>query len=705
MNNEKKFDMTALAVFFPAVIALAIIPVLMQATFVVTDLEKTFQLFGGTEDNGLYYLIDIFSQCKAFAVVLFAVIMLAVALVCCMFLFKRAEKRSLAIVGASVVYVVMALISACLSDYKEIAFYGVHDRAEGFFTTACYFVIFLFTMYAFKKAQNFTPVLIAMFFCVGVNAVLGIFQITGNNLLSQEWFSNLIIDRHYKDAIEMSGLVSNSVYGALYHYNYVGSFMGMAIPLFTTMALFEKKLSIRIPCIIFDLLALFMLGASTARSGVVALAAALVVGIIVFARVIAKHWKVSVSVVAAAAVLAVGANVALDGAIFRRIPSLFSDITELITPAEGDADLFSTLPVREIKQQKDGSVVFVTQTDEMRIAFDEERLDFVITDSEGIEVDYTASNTGIYTFPDERFSGIVLEFFASEDTNDEYNDFFFLRFYDAESSPLIFYLNGKGIIKQVDNNTGDAIATVNAEAIGFKGKEKIGSSRGYIWSRTIPLLKNCFAVGYGADTFVYEFPQTDYLAKYYAYGSFDMTVDKVHNLYLQTMISNGLIALIAMLFIFVWYLVDCFRLYALKKEYRTEQIYGAAVMLAVVGYLAAGMFNDSVVSVAPVFWILLGVGFALNTINRRMDRGEDVDAEPEVDLTRKLSKQEQKMVQDAELAGAVLAARMRTQQENNAPKTPDNVTKADVQNLLDRVNGITAKSAESKEDDKSDAEE
>ena len=68
--------------------------------------------------------------------------------------------------------------------------------------------------------------------------------------------------------------------------------------------------------------------------------------------------------------------------------------------------------------------------------------------------------------------------------------------------------------------------------------------------------------------------------------------------------------------------MDCFRLYALKKNYRAEQIYGIAIMLGVVGYLAAGIFNDSVVSVAPVFWILLGTGVALNTINRRTDKAE-----------------------------------------------------------------------------------
>ena len=121
----------------------------------------------------------------------------------------------------------------------------------------------------------------------------------------------------------------------------------------------------------------------------------------------------------------------------------------------------------------------------------------------------------------------------------------------------------------------------NAAHIGFEGKEKIGSSRGYIWSRTFPLLENCLITGYGPDTFTYIFPQNDVLAKYYSYEQFGqgfyVTVDKPHNMYIQIFYSSGLIALLAFLGIVVFYLVDCFRLYALRREYRTEQAMGISV--------------------------------------------------------------------------------------------------------------------------------
>lgn len=704
MTNDKKFDYTVLAIFFPAVAALALIPILMRATFVITDFVETYRLFSGTDgENGLYYFVDVFSQCKAFAVVVFAIIMLAVMLFSCVYLFRRVEKRSLVYVGASVVFVAMALASALMSDYRQIAFYGVYDRAEGFFTTACYFVIFLFTMFAFRREQNFRPLMIGLFICVGVNAVLGAFEYSGHALEGYDWFSKFIVDRRYADQIEPSGAaaVKGSLFGALYHYNYVGSFTGMVVPLLTSLALFEKQLKWRILYIVFDLAALFMLFGSAARSGLVAVAAALVMGIIVFARVIAKHWKAAAAVVAAGAVAVVGLNFVSGGELLRRVPSIVSDMMSLFLPADdADADLFSKLPVREIVHNDDGSLSLVTNSDTLNLSYDSANGEYVFTDSLGEPVEMVYTDDAV-TSDDPRFGGISM-FFGEFNEGSGINDLFFIWFTENNDSFLTFRLFGEKTIHQIDPKIGDRITAQNADFIGFEGKEHLGSSRGYIWSRTLPLLGKCMITGYGADTFAYVFPQTDFLAKYYSYTEgFNITVDKPHNLYLQIFFSNGLIALLAFLFICVWYLVDCLRLYAFKREYRPAQIYGAAVMLAVTGYLAAGMFNDSVVSVAPVFWILLGAGCALNMINRRADRGENPDDEEEA--PRKKTKHEMQIEAQAEqMAQQVVAKLHESDRPAPAAEKQRSVSREEMQALMERVKKISenAKNGEDSDKDK-----
>lgn len=804
MNNKQKTDLMALAMLLPSVIALALIPVILHITAVFTDLKETYMYHGGMAVDGStgteYQLIDLYSQGKGVAIAVLALIMIGMALVCCLSLFRRIEKRSLIYVGCSVAYVVMTLASALNSRYLNIALYGEYDRAEGFFTIACYFVMFLFTMYAFRTSGNFKFIAAALFICVGVNTVIGIFQITGNNLVNQEWFRNLIVDNSLRGLAMDVQVNSTQIYGALYNSNYVGSFAGLIIPLFSVMAIYSEKRLWKILYIVFDLFALFMLMGSSARSGVVALAAALVVGIIVFARQIGKHWKRCTIIAASAVVVIVGANFAAGNKLFARIPSLINDAVGMFLPSdEEESDLYSKLPLREILPQPDGSMNFVGQTDTINMAYSPEAKDFIYTLSSGepaytttkilfdaeeyssvyVHADYNAGTVGIkagdisaklkigedgalsfdesleqvlysekdsYSFDigvygigefDLNGSTLYIEYdeqynrlfftdekekeimqneilcFSDEEFKDLHfwmlgtdgssatRDLFAMFFYNDSSNSLFFDLINEKKLEVINYRTGDAQNPVNAESIGFEGKERLGSSRGYIWSRTLPLLKNCLFTGYGPDTYTYNFPQNDFLAKYYSYQNpgegFYITVDKPHNLYIQIMYGSGLIALIAFLAIMLIYLIDCFRLYALKKEYRPEQIMGAAVMLGIVGYLAAGFFNDSVVHVAPIFWILLGTGAALNTINRRADRNIAVD-EDYVPIEEKPAPAPEEAEKEAQNANAaqILAALIREKQSEENRKAPAQkresrqYSKEDISNLLESVRAMRA---------------
>lgn len=806
-KTEGKTDLLALVMFLPSVIALALIPIIINIQTVVTDLQQTYMYNGGTVVSGdsgtTYQLIDFYSQGKALAAVVLAMIMIGMALVCCLSLFRRVEKRSFVYVGCSVVYVVMTLASAANSLYSQIAFNGEYDRAEGFYTIACYFVMFLFTMYAFRTSGNFKFVATALFICVGFNAVLSAFQFFNNNLLQYDWFVNLVCSNDLRWTGVSVDIRNGMAYGALYNSNYMGSFTGLIIPLFTVMAMYSKKAVYRVLFIVFDLLSVFMLLGSSARSGIVAIAAALVVGIIVFARVIAKHWKPCVIAAASIAVVLVGANFALGNRLFSRIPSIVNDAVGMFLPADSeDADLFDKIPLREIDVQNDGTVKLTGQEATAVIGYDSDAkvytftdengnalpmkstirleqnpeldglvagfdyanmiatvkvngaqawfnvddsgslvlnsdIDYVLDDPDGngsigtdstygtVTVDLNGSTVYIeydtdynrlffteytddivdlfYTermyFKNDIMNDVSLLLTADENGSIYDRDLVCLNFYRDFTNSLYFKYTGTAI-KMVHPNTMTAFAPVNAEHIGFEGKEELGSSRGYIWSRTLPLLGNCLFTGYGPDTFTYNFPQNDVLAKYYSYEQFDqgfyVTVDKPHNLYLQIFYSSGLIALLAFLGIVVFYLVDCFRLYALRREYRTEQAMGISVMLGIVGYLAAGMFNDSVVSVAPVFWILLGVGAALNTINRRADRRVAVDEDyiPEAPVVEKPVDPELK--KQAADAAQILAAAVRTDVENEKAEkekrrqermahTP---SKEDISSLLESVRAI-----------------
>ena len=130
---------------------------------------------------------------------------------------------------------------------------------------------------------------------------------------------------------------------------------------------------------------------------------------------------------------------------------------------------------------------------------------------------------------------------------------------------------------------------------------KVGSNRMYIYKTTVPLLFKKPLLGSGPDTFQLAYPQE----KYREFKDRMLILDKAHSEYLQIGVTLGLPALIA----YLWFLFGL-----LKKNLQTinsNQKYQIAVFLAVVSYLVQATFNISVIAVAPVFWILLGLNFVV----------------------------------------------------------------------------------------------
>ena len=140
------------------------------------------------------------------------------------------------------------------------------------------------------------------------------------------------------------------------------------------------------------------------------------------------------------------------------------------------------------------------------------------------------------------------------------------------------------------------------------------------------MIKDTLILGNGPDTFTVYFPQNDLVGKLKNFGKTTIIVDKPHNYYLQLAVDTGVLSLIAMLTLFGMYIISSLRLYIKNdsKDFTTQV--GIMIFAAVCGYLIAAFFNDSVVSVAPVFWVLLGTGLSINhTLKAQMRAGRDVE--------------------------------------------------------------------------------
>jgi len=127
----------------------------------------------------------------------------------------------------------------------------------------------------------------------------------------------------------------------------------------------------------------------------------------------------------------------------------------------------------------------------------------------------------------------------------------------------------------------------------------IGSYRWFLWARVIELIKQKPWFGYGIENMLIPFMNA-YRSDIVNILKLEIVFDKAHNEYLNIAVSSGIPSLIAYLsFVGLCLKTGIIRL----KE---NPIY-LALFASVIGYLIQATFNISVVSVAYVFWIFLGL--------------------------------------------------------------------------------------------------
>lgn len=153
----------------------------------------------------------------------------------------------------------------------------------------------------------------------------------------------------------------------------------------------------------------------------------------------------------------------------------------------------------------------------------------------------------------------------------------------------------------------------NPKTFGFQGLGSLFSCRGYIWSRSIPLLFVNPLLGTGSDTFVLVFPQGDYAGKFNMFGTPYMLIDKPHSFYLQYGIQQGLAAL------FILAGITVIAMGRGMKEIRSLGIesWRWPYLPALLGFLTAAIFNDSLVQTTIYMWVALGVLYSSNSTQKK----------------------------------------------------------------------------------------
>ena len=142
-------------------------------------------------------------------------------------------------------------------------------------------------------------------------------------------------------------------------------------------------------------------------------------------------------------------------------------------------------------------------------------------------------------------------------------------------------------------------------------KNRLLNGRGMIWSLCLPILKDYIFLGSGADTFPLVFPNNARFDLIKTFGR-NANVAAAHSTYFQIALQFGILFLIIFLAFTGFYICNSLKiLWSAKFESSTE-FYALGCFLAVTGYLINGIITAFMVSTAPIFFILLGLGISLN---------------------------------------------------------------------------------------------
>jgi hypothetical protein len=247
---------------------------------------------------------------------------------------------------------------------------------------------------------------------------------------------------------------------------------------------------------------------------------------------------------------------------------------------------------------------------------DDGSIGFAVTDQDqnSVSMDYAISEDQTYYYyniNDERFEGLTLTPALITQDPQLYG---FMVYIDDKSwcftnqlegdSTYYYYTDLGTLTKLTEDNVSDSFEPL-------ENVSSLANGRGYIWNKTIAILKHYVLFGSGADTYALAFPNGDFVSKYNN-GYDNLILTKPHNLYLQIAVQTGIISLICFLVFYLWYFFSSLRLYWKRPIKGICAVTGFAIMLGTAGYMISGLANDSTVTISPLYWALVGAGIGLN---------------------------------------------------------------------------------------------
>ena len=620
-------DKVALAT---VIVSAAVVPLIVRLHEVKLS-EATQQVYTGAATQ-----LDFFSYNKA------AILNVCAAILLLYGLSRVLQHRKMELIPQHIplgFYTLTILASSFASGiYSEIAWNGFPDRYEGATVLICYVLLTFTVSIIVRNEKQMESVLWAVFAMTLIIGCLGLTQFFDFDFLKTTFGRNLMLPAKHKNLMDtlQFNFGKGEMYTTVYNPNFLGSLSALLLPVAAGMyyRFVGKKKPIQlVSAAVFTLMAFILWLGGMSRAGLVGGGIAVLLLLIFLGGRIIRHWKYSLVLFVLLAVIYSGMDAysgysvsreffttlptSMSNVLVRRLNERHPIVVEKTAEApEPTADILVP-PINTANSLvrktalTDNTFIFETDTEALKLKLDANTLSLDVKD--GKDQPLSVKNE-----PNKEINGKQVTLMTFE--NPQYADY---SMYLIDGG-IVFTWKGKSIALLVrdgqllyQSKTNSAVASIdNPPFIGFKGSERFASSRGYIWSRSFPLLKDTIFIGHGPDTFAAYFPQNDLASKMNWLEGPNDIVDKPHNWYIQLAINTGIFSLLSVLVLLAWYGLQSMKTWW-KDDGSAVRTIGASLLCGIIGYCVAGIFNDSVVSVAPVFWTLLGLGLALLQIAKR----------------------------------------------------------------------------------------
>lgn len=471
------------------------------------------------------------------------------------------------------VMICLSILSCIFAESREVALWGINGRFEGAIAQIAYMAIFIAGLEMFRDRRKRELVVDTILISSVVVFIIGILQFFGYNFLESDMGYKLITGfqpERFGDMVFRFG--ENAIYGTHSNPNYMGSY-GVIMFFIGVGRYLTRGKNLVYGC--YTLLAYANLVGSHSRAGQLGYYGGLVLLLLFMGRDINKYWRKLAVIFLLVYGVWQGMNTWSQEFLGRRME---------FTKGER-AEIYSIKPI-------DRGVVIEGEYN-LTVRKTPDSIEFL--DDEGRKIEVGRENGAAYL------------------DREGYRDY---RVQRSGSNKNLYLLSNKGFSYELlcfdekfytKDHRGEYIPVREVERFKLlDGYENMGSKRGYIWSRSIPLLWTRPVLGWGQDNYVLAFPQDDFFGKGLFYGNRGMLVDKPHNYFLQIGINNGIIYLVITLILFGVYFVKGM-INGVKREF-SERSY---IFIASIAYMITLLFNDSVVSVAPVFWCIFSMGIVL----------------------------------------------------------------------------------------------